>query len=60
MAGDVETPGELRRGFTVFDRRHPVGAKPNMDVVIDVASATDVRQVIYQALLRLAQRTLGS
>lgn len=58
MAGDVETRGELTRGFTVFDRRHPVGAKPNMDVVIDVTSATDVRQVIYQALLRLAQRTL--
>lgn len=39
MHVDVETRGELTRGMTVFDQRHWVAGKPNVDVAFEVDPA---------------------
>lgn len=38
MYGDVETRGEITLGATVFDRRSSPGARPNMDVAMEMDS----------------------
>lgn len=43
MSGDVEVRGELTLGATIFDRRHPPAARPNLEVVheLDADAAVD-------------------
>ena len=52
MSGDVETRGELTLGATVFDHRRASGALPNMEVALelDTASATDaILRILHAA-----------
>ena len=49
MAGDVETRGDLTLGATIFDRRHNIRWRPNMDVAVDV-DTDQVFDVILKSL----------
>jgi inosine-uridine nucleoside N-ribohydrolase len=49
MRVDVETRGELTRGMTVFDQRHWVPGKPNVEVAYEVEPA-EVRNYLSRVL----------
>ena len=49
MRVDVETRGELTRGMAIFDQRHWVAGKPNIDVAYEV-DADEARRYINRVL----------
>ncbi len=53
MYGDVETDGTLTYGATIFDRRRHPENRPNMDVAIDMDTAS-VTDYILRQLTRAA------